>query len=110
MKLVTAAALKATLQMEREMAARVEQMKASQPDLGQEAKSGSFMIGQNFYKDTLQDDSDPQAVILRNLRIHALNKIGMLDQWTHDGILEDKVYELAAVCKRPDLTVLVKPG
>lgn len=85
-KPVTVAAFKATAQQEREMAAWAEQMKTSQPDLNEKARSGGVMIGPNFYKDTLQDDSDPQAVILRNMRIYALKKLRMLEPWTHDGI------------------------
>ena len=96
-KRVSPAALKAAAQLERETAARVEQTKASLPDLSEEDKNRGFAIGQDVYKHAIQDDSDPQAVFLRNSTIWIMKMAGMLEPWTHDGILEDKVYELAAV-------------
>ncbi|HMI52829.1 MAG TPA: hypothetical protein VK525_15060 [Candidatus Saccharimonadales bacterium] len=96
-KPVTASALKAAAQLEREVAARVEQLKASLPDLSEEDKNRGFAIGATAYKAALQDDSHPQAVFLRNSIISVMKMTGMLGEWTHDGVLEDKVYELAAV-------------
>ena len=95
-KRVTAAALKAAAQLERDIAA---QLKASEPDLSEEDKNRGFAISQTAYQAALQDndDSDPQAVFLRNSTISIMKMAGMLDEFTHDGLLENKVYELAAV-------------
>ena len=48
------------------------------------------------YKGVIPDDSNLAALYLRKNCLNIIKSGGRLDAYTHDGILDDKVYELAA--------------
>ena len=95
-KTVTAAALKAVSQLEQESATRIGKYEASRPPRSPEDIQDGLSIGLDTYQGAIADDSNPQAVFLRNGWITTLKMAGVLSDYAHDGILDDKVYEVAA--------------